>query len=155
MEILVALARTCMGALLVIAGALKAHDGPALTASTIAGYRLLPPSIVAPLGVVLPYLEILLGAYLIIGLMTRAVALIAAVQFTVFAVAVASLVVRNIPADCGCFGSGVRTPPSWYHVAADLALAALALLVARFGGGRFSLDRRLLGGGALAEGEAS
>ena len=143
--------RLLLGALLLVAGVLKAHDGAAVTASTIAGYRLLPPFIVAPLGLFLPYFEIGLGAYLVIGLFTRGAAYIAAAQFAVFAVAVASLVIRHIPANCGCFGAGTNTPPSWGHVAVDLALAVAALGVGLRAPGILSVDTVLARRSALDE----
>jgi uncharacterized membrane protein YphA (DoxX/SURF4 family) len=143
MALAVFIARLLLGALLLVAGILKAHDGPTATASTIAGFRILPATIVAPLGVALPYLEILIGGYLVVGLFTRIVAAVAAFQFVVFAIAVGSLVVRHISANCGCFGSGVNTPPSWGHVASDLALALFALAIARYAPGAFALDDRL------------
>ncbi len=142
--------RVALGALLVVAGILKAHDGAALTATSIAGYRILPAALVAPLGIALPYFEILLGGYLVAGLFTRVAALVASVQFAVFSGAVASLVIRQIPADCGCFGSGVPTPPSWGHVAADLGLLLLGALVARYAPGAFAVDSELGSGGTPA-----
>jgi uncharacterized membrane protein YphA (DoxX/SURF4 family) len=134
--------RLAIGLLLIVAGVLKAHDGPAATATSIAGYRMLPASIVAPLGVALPYVEILLGAYLVLGLFTRVAAWLAAAQFAIFSIAVASLVIRGIPADCGCFGSSIPTPPTWGHVALDVLLAALAVAIASTAPGAFSLDDR-------------
>jgi uncharacterized membrane protein YphA (DoxX/SURF4 family) len=155
MGVAVFVIRLLLGGLLVTAGALKAHDGPAATASTIAGYRILPAVVVSPLGFLLPYGEIFLGAYLVLGLLTRAVASVATVQFLVFAGAVASLVVRQIPADCGCFGSGVSMPPSWGHVGADVALAGLAALVAWRAPGAWAADRILgLGGSLTAQRES-
>jgi len=155
MAILIWALRVLIGALLVVAGVLKAHDGAAATASSIAGYRILSAALVAPLGVILPYIEIFLGLYLIGGLLTRIAALVACAQFIIFAVAVGSLVVRRIPADCGCFGSGVQTPPSWGHVALDLVLAALCALIAWRAPGRFALDDRLgLGGSREPQAEA-
>jgi uncharacterized membrane protein YphA (DoxX/SURF4 family) len=135
--------RIAIGALLIVAGVLKAIDGPDATASTIAGYRMLPPYIVAPLGIFLPYFEIGLGAYLVLGLFVRAAGIIAAVQFFVFAGAVASLVIRQIPANCGCFGSGTNTPPSWGHVGVDLLLGLVALFIAWRGPGPFAVDNYL------------
>ena len=143
MEQLVFALRLGVGVLLLVAGILKAHDGSASVASSIAAYRLLPPFPVAALATFLPYFEIFLGLYLVAGLLTRVAAWVAAVQFLVFAGAVASLVVRRIPADCGCFGSGVATPPSWGHVALDLLLAALCVLIARYAPGIFAVDRLL------------
>ncbi|MBD5656582.1 MAG: DoxX family membrane protein [Candidatus Eremiobacteraeota bacterium] len=141
--------RLILGGLLIVAGVMKAHDGPALTATTIAGYRILPPSLVAPLGVALPYVEVLLGGYLLAGFLTRIAGWIAAAQFAVFSAAVASLVIRNIPADCGCFGSGIPTPPSWGHVAVDVALACCAGVVALRAPGAWALDARLATSGSF------
>ncbi len=132
--------RLGLGGTLAAAGIFKAHDGPAATVASVAAYRILPPSLTAPIGIVLPYAELLLAAYLLAGFYARAAAYVASAQLAVFAVAVASLVIRKIPADCGCFGSTVPTPPSWGHVAADVALAALAFVLARFGPGAFALD---------------
>jgi uncharacterized membrane protein YphA (DoxX/SURF4 family) len=154
MAIVITIVRVALGLLLLVAGVLKAHDGAAATAATVAAYRILPPVVVGPIGVALPYLEILLGGYLVLGLFTRIAAWIAAGQFFLFGAAVASLVIRQIPADCGCFGSGVRTPPSWGHVAADVALALLACAVARFGPGILTADRWLAGGARSAGDEA-
>jgi len=147
--------RAALGLLLLVAGVLKAHDGPALTATTIAGYRILPPALVAPLGVALPYVEMMLGAYLIAGFFTRAAAWVAAAQFAVFSVAVASLVVRRIPADCGCFGSAIPTPPSWGHVAVDVALGLCAAAVALRAPGAWAFDARFAPSGSFEpQGEA-
>lgn len=136
------LARLTLGVLLVVTGALKVGHAPAL-ASAIAGFRLLPAGIVGPLAVILPFLEILIGAYLVVGLFTRIVGWIAAVQFLLYALAIASAVVRGIPANCGCFGPNDVATADWPHVAFDLTLAAVAAAIARFAPGRFALDRRL------------
>jgi uncharacterized membrane protein YphA (DoxX/SURF4 family) len=135
--------RVALGALLLVAGVLKAHDGPTLTAISIAGYRILPGAVAAPLAVGLPYVEIMLGAYLVSGLFTRITAWVAAAQFAIFAAAVASLLFRHIQTNCGCFGSGVSTPPSWIHVGLDCLLALAAVLVAVRGPGAFAVDDRL------------
>jgi uncharacterized membrane protein YphA (DoxX/SURF4 family) len=155
MAVLVLIARALLGGLFLVAGVFKAHDGIAATASSIAAYRLLPAVVVAPLGLILPYFEIGLGGYLIAGLFTRTAGWIAALQLVVFAIAVGSLVVRHIPASCGCFGSADTMPPSWGHVAADIALALVALGIARFGPGALAVDARLGGGSALSGSEGS
>jgi uncharacterized membrane protein YphA (DoxX/SURF4 family) len=138
----VAVARLVLGGLLIWAGALKIGH-PIDLASAIAGFRLLPPDLVAPLAVILPYFEVLLGLYLLAGLFTRVAAWVAAAQFVIYAAAIASAVVRGIPANCGCFGPGDAAVADWPHVAFDLALAALAILIALRAPGAFALDRRL------------
>jgi uncharacterized membrane protein YphA (DoxX/SURF4 family) len=144
--------RLALGGVLLVAGVLKAHDGPTATAITLANYRILPQPLIAPLGAALPYFEIMLGAYLVAGLFTRIAGWVAAAQFAVFASAVASLVIRNIPADCGCFGSSVPTPPSWAHVGFDCLLVVASAIVAVRAPGAFALDRLLFPSGYFAPG---
>jgi putative oxidoreductase len=138
----VALARWLLGALLVWAGAAKIGHPEAL-ASAIAGFRLLPAGVIAPLAVILPYFEVLLGLYLIAGLFTRVAAWVATVQFVLYAAVIASAVLRGIPANCGCFGPGDTAVADWPHVAFDLALAGIALFIALRAPGAFALDGRL------------
>lgn len=135
------LVRVLVGALFVAAGASKVGHFNDLAAA-IAGFRLLPEAIVGPLAVVLPFFEIGLGLYLVAGLFTRAAAAIAAVQLTIYALTIASAVLRHIPANCGCFGPQDTASADWPHVFADLALAAVCALVAWRAPGLFALDNR-------------
>ena len=135
-------ARLILGGMLIFAGALKVGHAADL-ASAIAGFRLLPASVTAPIAVVLPYFEILLGIYLIVGLFTRVAATVAAAQFVLYAGAIASAVIRHIPASCGCFGPNDTATADWPHVLFDLILAALAAFIAYGAPGAFAVDRRL------------
>jgi uncharacterized membrane protein YphA (DoxX/SURF4 family) len=142
MEVAVLVLRVILGGILLVAGGLKvAH--PAELASAIAGFRLLPAVIVGPLALALPYVELLLGGYLIVGLFTRAIATIVTAQFLLYAGAVASAVVRHIPANCGCFGPNDTAVADWPHVASDLLLAAASAFVVFGAPGALALDRRM------------
>lgn len=142
MSIIIALARVLLGLLLIVTGALKVGHAPDLAAA-IAGFRLLPGFIVAPMALVLPFFELMLGLYLIVGLFTRMTAIFATAQFLIYAGAIASAILRNIPADCGCFGPNDTATADWPHVAFDLALAAVAAFIAYSAPGALALDRRL------------
>lgn len=143
LTMIVTVLRVVLGLLLVLAGALKVGHAPDL-ASAIAGFRLLPPSVTAPIALVLPYFEILLGLYLAAGLFTRIAATVAAAQFVVYAAAIASAVIRHIPANCGCFGPNDAATADWPHVLFDLILAAVAAFIAYGAPGAFAVDRRLV-----------
>jgi uncharacterized membrane protein YphA (DoxX/SURF4 family) len=134
--------RILLGGLLLAAGALKVGHASSLAAS-IADFRLLPAVIVGPLALALPYLELLLGAYLIAGLFTRIAAAFAAFEFLIYAVAIASAVMRRIPAGCGCFGPKDTAVADWPHVVFDLALAAASGVVAYAAPGALAVDRML------------
>ncbi len=134
--------RVLLGGLLLAAGALKVGHTSEM-AATIAAFRLLPAEITGPLAVALPFIELMLGAYLVAGLFTRAAATVAAVQFFVYAAAIASAVSRHISASCGCFGPNDSSTADWPHVVFDLMLAAASLFVALGAPGAFAVDRRL------------
>ncbi|MGH7715626.1 MAG: MauE/DoxX family redox-associated membrane protein, partial [Vulcanimicrobiaceae bacterium] len=80
---------------------------------------------------------------ILIGLYTRIISALALCEFAIFAAAVASVVVRGIPASCGCFGPGDTRPASWIEVARDLGLAALAAFLLWRGPGVLALDQRM------------
>ena len=146
MRIAVFIARLLVGGILLVAGALKIGHFD-VQATTIASYRIpfLAPQIIAPLAVAIPLLEVLLGAYVLLGLYTRAAAALAATEFVIFGAAIASVVLRGIPASCGCFGPGDTRPASWEEVARDLALAAVAAFIVWRAPGALALDRRIRG----------
>jgi putative oxidoreductase len=141
-EIAVLIVRVILGGLLALAGASKIGH-PAALASAIAGFRLLPAAIVGPLALALPYVELMLGAYLIAGLFTRVVAVICALQFLTYGAAIALAVVRHIPANCGCFGPNDAAVADWPHVGFDLVLSAASAFVAYAAPGALAVDRRL------------
>jgi putative oxidoreductase len=144
MEAAVFLVRVLLGGLLLVAGALKVGH-PAELAAALASYRLLSPPVAGPLALALPYVEILLGLYLLAGLFTRISAIVSAVAFVCYAGAIASAVIRHIAANCGCFGPNDSAVADWPHVAFDLALAAAGAFVAYGAPGALAVDRKLRG----------
>jgi uncharacterized membrane protein YphA (DoxX/SURF4 family) len=134
--------RLVIGVLLLVAGALKVGHAPDLAAA-IAGFRLLPAVVVGPLALALPYFELMLGLYLVLGLFTRVVATIACAQFLAYGAVVASAVLRHIPADCGCFGPGDVAAADWPHAGFDLLLALGGAVIAYGAPGALAIDRRL------------
>ena len=141
-SIAVAVLRIALGLLLAISGALKVGHAVDL-ASAIAAFRLLPAAAIAPLAVALPFFEVFVGVYLVLGLLTRWAALAATVQFVLYGTAVASAVLRGLALNCGCFGPADRATTDWPHVALDFGLALCAAFVAIFAPGYLALDRRI------------
>jgi uncharacterized membrane protein YphA (DoxX/SURF4 family) len=134
--------RIALGAIFLIAGGAKVGHADQFAAQ-IAGFRLLPQPLVAPLAVALPYLEILLGGYLVVGLFTRTAAWFAVALLAVFDLAVASAVVRGMTVSCGCFGPNDTTVTTWAEVARDAVFVLLAVIVALRPPGALAVDRRI------------
>ena len=135
--------RVLVAAILIAAGAMKVGHIADL-ASAIATFRLLPAQVIAPLAATIPVVELLTGACLLFGLFARAAAAVAAVLLLAYGMAIASALLRGLPANCGCFGSGAYVPPDWAHVALNSAIALVAAVVWWLGPGHFSLDARRL-----------
>ena len=142
MNWLVLAVRVVLGAIFVVAGASKVGHAD-MFAAQIAGFRLLPAAVIAPIAIALPFLEVLLGIYLILGLFTRTAAWIAVALLAAFDLAIASAVVRGMSVSCGCFGPNDATVTSWAEVARDAVFVVLAAFVALRPPGTFALDRRI------------
>jgi hypothetical protein len=125
----------------VMAGAAwaKIADPPGFMRSLYA-YLLLPDAWLAPLALVLPWLEALCGLALILGPGRRGAAVITLALMVVFLGALGINRLRGNPVDCGCFGtSGThvqKTRDERLHdmdwaMLRDLGLALLAVNLLR------------------------
>ena len=99
------LVRLGLAAVFLVSGALKAVD-PAQTRIAVRAYELLPPDLVGPVATALPLVELVLGTLLLVGAITRWVALASGVLLVVLMTAVAQAWARGLSIDCGCFGGG-------------------------------------------------
>lgn len=99
------IARLVAGGVWIVAGALKITD-PAASIAAVRAYELLPGSLVEPVGVALPAVELVVGLALVVGAFTRGAALVSALLFLAFIIGIASVWARGIEIDCGCFGGG-------------------------------------------------
>jgi uncharacterized membrane protein YphA (DoxX/SURF4 family) len=97
--------RLFLGAVLLYAGLVKV--GHPLTAErAVQAYDIFPLGMGGLIGQALPFLEIVLGVLLLLGLFTRPVAAVAAVLMFAFIVGIAQAWARGLTIDCGCFGGG-------------------------------------------------
>ena len=139
------ISRLVLGGVFLFAGVTKAFDAGGL-ANSIRSYELaLPEWFVSLSAYGLPYLEILIGLYLIVGLFTKISAWATNAMMIVFILALLQGALRGLEIDCGCFGGdvGKEEPGLWSAFARDLGLLALGLHIAFAPIGRFSVDALL------------
>ena len=79
---------------------------PTQFAQDIDNYKILPYFAVTILAIILPWLELLVGLFLIVGIWLPAAAFITAALNIVFIIAIASAMYRGLDIDCGCFSTG-------------------------------------------------
>jgi putative oxidoreductase len=94
--------RLTIGALLVYS-AVHALGNPVIFAEAVNNYRLLPLQIVNLVAIVLPWLELLVGASLLSGFALDAGSLLAGTMFAAFAFSMLSARLRGLDISCGCF----------------------------------------------------
>lgn len=100
--ILFHVSRLILAGTFLYAGMIKADD-PVAFAGQVANYQLLPYAWNYLVAATLPYLEILCGLLLLLNRWVRPATLVLGVLNLVFIAALASLIVRGIDIDCGCF----------------------------------------------------
>jgi putative oxidoreductase len=91
-----------LGVFFVAAALPKLVDPPSF-AHMIYNYRLVPGAFVNLMALVMPWLELLAGLALILGIWTRASAGLVAGLLLVFIVAISLNLARGNAIDCGCF----------------------------------------------------
>ncbi|MHA6780588.1 MauE/DoxX family redox-associated membrane protein [Pseudonocardia saturnea] len=110
LDVVGTLARLGLAAVWLLSGIPKALD-PDQTYVAVRAYDVLPRLGVELVAGVLPWLEIALGVLLLLGLGTRAVAIVSAALLLVFVAGVTQAWARGLSIDCGCFGGGGQVEP--------------------------------------------
>lgn len=132
-------ARFCVGGVFVVSGLGKLADREG-TVAAMSRYPFLPRGSGGFLGRVFPYLELVIGVMLVLGLLARVAAVGAVLLFVVFTALVVYDLTRGQQQSCHCFGriSAERLTP--IAVVRNLLLLGLSALVAASFDGLFSLD---------------
>ena len=128
-DIVGTVARLGLAAVFLVSGVLKAID-PDATYVAVRAYDLLPKLGVALVAGALPWLEIVIGLLLLVGIATRAVAVASAVLLLGFMVGVTQAWARGLSIDCGCFGGGGAVDPGQTTYGRELLRDAGFLLLA-------------------------
>ena len=120
-----------------IGAAIPKIAAPDLFALSVHNYQMLPAWGVNALAIFLPWLELVVGACLAVGVWSRASALVMAAMMVVFMVALASAAARGLSISCGCFEVGEHPEQSSLVWAAlrDVVFLAAAVILVRCDGG--------------------
>lgn len=125
---IVFVARAVLGCVFVVA-AIDKIAAPEAFAANIAAYKLIPYALVNLIALVVPWMELLCGVFLIGGVYRRGSAAILSVLLAVFMVAMVSALLRELKIDCGCFGKAHASPVSWMRVLEDAGLFLLGVYI--------------------------
>ena len=120
---------------------------PRLTdfAAVIRQYQVLPPSIVRPVAICLPIVELISGAMLAVGVALIPVSLVVATLLFAFTFVAALILSKGRKLDCGCFSLSAPTRITWITVGRNILLLLAAVFVALAHPVSLSVDAALIG----------
>jgi uncharacterized membrane protein YphA (DoxX/SURF4 family) len=136
--------RLILGGVLIVAGALKVGNLQK-SAMAVRAYEMLPVWMANFLGYTLPWIEIGIGALLVIGVAVRIMGLFGALIMLAFIIAIAQAWARGLSINCGCFGGGGTIDPEdtkyLSEIIRDIGLLGMGILLYLYPAGKYSLEK--------------
>ena len=120
--------RLAIGAFFLYAAYTKLKESYLVFAMSIDAYQILPPKAVLGVARTLPWVELAIGAWLLIGYKLTPAALAATTILGAFFGIMAVTYGRGVAIDCGCFGLGEAM--SWKTLLRDGSLVAASAALA-------------------------
>jgi len=96
--------RVGLGVVFIVSGSGKLSEGAAFV-DQVEEANVLPHALASAYGTALPYVEIIIGVLLILGLLTRFAAAIGGLSALSFIIGNGTRLHRGLHGECGCFGS--------------------------------------------------
>ncbi len=120
-------------------------QNPADFALAIENYRILPPSLSHYAALLLPWMEIYCGIFLILGFWVRSSALILSAMTIIFILALIYALVLGLDINCGCFdNSGLAQKVNIIKIIEDFILLFMGLYVVKFPYEEFSITNKVV-----------
>ena len=139
--LLALLARLYLAYVLIFACLHKIAE-PAAFAMDVATYQFLPLPLINLMAIILPWLELVTGLMLVLGLRVRAAALLIAGMMVMFMIALGWALYLGLDMSCGCFASqGEADSISGLTMWRDAGWLALSLYVLVFDGRPLGVER--------------
>lgn len=129
-EYLALLLRLYVGSIFIYASLSKITD-PAIFAENIAAYQIIPYWGINLVAVILPWLELICGFFLIIGMRTRATAFLSSGLLFMFTLFVIINIFRGLSINCGCFDN-VGEPIGWAKVVQNTIWFIMTIIIMLF-----------------------
>jgi putative oxidoreductase len=120
-------AQVVLGLLFVWAALAKIGDVQSL-AREVHNFRMAPPWSENLVAMIVPWVELIAGLALVLGVRPRAGAWVAGALLVVFTAGMIAAMARGLNFTCGCFGTSSATRVGWAKLGENLGMLALAVL---------------------------
>ncbi len=118
-------ARIVVGFMFILVGLAKISD-PQLFAKEIANYRILPELLVNWTAIILPWVELVCGLLLIVGVRLKANSALIGAMLAMFIIFVASAWARGLDINCGCYSKIAEQTVGLQKILENVGLLLLA-----------------------------
>ena len=132
--------RIILGFLFIYAGTGKILHSDQF-AQAVVNYRVVPLVSVNLCAIILPWLELVAGLFLLFGLFTGGSIVIITVIMAMFLGAIGSALFRSLDISCGCFSTDGIYTINFLYLLRDMVLFIVALQVLLYDRGILSLDK--------------
>jgi putative oxidoreductase len=104
-------------------------------AKIVYGYDLFPSETINLIAIIIPFVELISGMALIIGIYTRPAAIILIGMLTAFVIAISINIIRGHEFDCGCFSSDTSQAvnSAWQTLGRDMIFMMLGIYIFAYG----------------------
>lgn len=119
--------KVLLGLLFVISSISKIQN-PAKFMDSMEAYKIIPQIMVAPLAIIIPWLQIVCGILFIFDVYAQSAALILSGLLVVYTAAIAQAFARGMSMDCGCFDliEGMEDKVGWKSIIRDLIFLGMS-----------------------------
>lgn len=135
-------ARVILGVVFIYAS-LEKIQHPGEFAQAIYNYRMVPNVVINVMAIVLPWLELICGILIIVGVFVRGSALLIGAMLAVFIIALSSALMRGLDISCGCFTLEGGRSIAANTLVEDILLIICAGIALLYGGKAFSFKKGL------------
>lgn len=126
------LLRLLLGLIFIIAAKEKII-APANFSSSIANYKLFPVEFINILAIIIPWIELISGSLLLLGIWTKENSAIMTLLLIVFTIAIIISLFRGLNIDCGCFGTAYGEQIGLLKISENLLLILSGFILVRWG----------------------
>lgn len=130
-QYLLFLFRVILGLIFIYSGIIKIIDTQGFS-NSIYNYKLLPDLLINFLAVILPWIELITGLLLLLGITIKENALIINALLIIFIIAIIINLFRGLDINCGCFGTGNGTKIGLTKLIENFLLLIMGILLMIF-----------------------
>ncbi len=113
-------------------------------AKNISNYDMLPNFLVNIVAIVLPWIELISGLMLLLGIRIKANTILMIIMLLIFNIAICTAMVRGLDIDCGCYADITQQSVGFKKLLENFGLILIALLLYYFPNNHFNFESKTL-----------